>query len=336
MSTVVLRLGDMFDHPADLIVLPCSTAGTVTSFVRDRLARYRLPKPEFMAPGAVSVQPFEDGENIAQYVGFAASVDGYSSTPQVIRRIATRLGEITMELPAVRMVSVPLLGTGAGGLTPRQVVDALRAGFHSTADRDATLTLSILEESVLNSLRDEARPTEYRRSRTPVADDREPTAPPLRVFVSYSHSSPDHADWVKSFSTTLRTNGIDARLDAWHLRPGMDLPQFMANELSLADRVILVCDEQYAAKADGRVGGVGWETMLIQGDMYRLPHDARKYVAVVRSKSVDEGLPMYLGSKFVLHWPGDAINPNLREKLLRELYDRIEVPPIGTPPSFAV
>src|SRR6185369_11357389 len=63
---------------------------------------------------------------------------------------------------------------------------------------------------------------------------------PLRVFVSYSHSTPEHADWVKDLGTFLRSNGIDARMDIWHLRRGMDLAQFMTNELALADKVILV------------------------------------------------------------------------------------------------
>ena len=31
---VKLRLGDLFDGPSDLIVLPCSTIGTVTGFIR--------------------------------------------------------------------------------------------------------------------------------------------------------------------------------------------------------------------------------------------------------------------------------------------------------------
>jgi hypothetical protein len=47
----------------------------------------------------------------------------------------------------------------------------------------------------------------------------------------------------------------------------MDLQQWMSNELSMADKVLVVCDEVYKRKADGRLGGVGWETMIIQGDI---------------------------------------------------------------------
>jgi hypothetical protein len=40
----------------------------------------------------------------------------------------------------------------------------------------------------------------------------------------------------------------------------MELPQWMCNELDLADKVVIVSDEAYAEKADGHLGGVGWET----------------------------------------------------------------------------
>jgi hypothetical protein len=46
MSIVELRLGDMFDGPSDLIVLPCSTVGSVTPFVREKLRNYRIPYPK--------------------------------------------------------------------------------------------------------------------------------------------------------------------------------------------------------------------------------------------------------------------------------------------------
>jgi len=44
--SVKLRLGDMFDGPSDLIVLPCSTSGTITGFVARRLIEYSIPHPK--------------------------------------------------------------------------------------------------------------------------------------------------------------------------------------------------------------------------------------------------------------------------------------------------
>jgi hypothetical protein len=47
--------------------------------------------------------------------------------------------------------------------------------------------------------------------------------------------------------------GIQARLDKFHLRRGMDLPQWMCNELPLANRAIIDSNEAYKGKADGRL-----------------------------------------------------------------------------------
>jgi TIR domain len=336
MATVQLRHGDVFDGPSDLIALPCSTAGTVTGFVMERLVTYKMPRPAAGVPlGDVKFLPFTGGENIAQYVAFAASVLDAGSSPDAIRQIGRKLGRFTVDTPAVRLVAAPLLGGGAGGLDSNDVVESLADGFKSSGHRDATLQISILDEPVFRGLvdhleRSSPRAGSDRLGEGAAADTRRP----LRVFVSYSHTSSEHESWVESLGRFLRENGIDARLDIWHLRRGMDLSQFMANELTMADRVILVTDETYAAKADGRLGGVGWETMLIQGDMYRLPPESAKYLVIVVSPDADKGLPQYLRTKFVIHCPDVTRDVSSRHILLSELYDRVAPPPLGRAPVF--
>src|SRR5260221_10203775 len=107
----------MFDGPSDLIVLPCSTSGTITSFVREPLIHHRIPYPKTrMMLGDLSVEPFEGGDNIAQFVAYAASVEANFSTAQAIFRIGEQLGNATREWSTVRRVAAPLLGAGVGGL----------------------------------------------------------------------------------------------------------------------------------------------------------------------------------------------------------------------------
>jgi hypothetical protein len=328
MATVQLKLGDMFDGPSDLIVLPCSTAGTITPFVRKRLVHHRIPYPDVgMELGNVNVLPFEGGESIAQFVAYAASVEGHSSSLQAIAAIGEHLGAETRRRSMLRLVSAPLLGAGAGGLSSETVVSALSEGFKRTAHQDARLVIHVLHREVFDRLSDERHANKATTATT------EPQKP-RRVFLSYCHTSPEHEEWVAGLGTFLRENGVDARLDVWHLRRGMDLPQFMTNELTLADRVVLVSDEKYAEKADGRVGGVGWETMIVQGDMAQQASDSAKYLVIVRSRILDDGLPRYLKTKFVIHWPESAPEEHNRRTLLKELYDRIEAPPLGPRPVF--
>src|SRR5262249_54726734 len=149
MSTVELRLGDMFDGPSDLIVLPCSTGGTITSFVREKLVHYRIPyPPPRMHLGDVQVLPFVGGENIAQFVAFAASVEQNRSSEEAIRRIGSQLGEHTARLDSIRRVAAPLLGAGAGGLRSELAVSSLREGFRSSSHNDAALVISVLHREV--------------------------------------------------------------------------------------------------------------------------------------------------------------------------------------------
>ena len=330
MAYVQLKLGNLFDEPTDLIVLPCSTSGTVTNFVARHLREYDIPRPRAgMRLGDIDIQPFDGAENVAQFAAFAASVKYTSSNEKAIAEIGEALGGATRQYDAVRRVSAPLLGAGAGGLRSEDVVEALSRGFKETAVEDAVLTIFVLHKDVIDRLRGKTeRETENETMKTEVQHT------PIRVFISYSGTSHLHKDWVVELATYLRSNGLDARLDRWHLRGGMDLPQWMTNELQLADRVIVITDSRYTERADGRIGGVGWETMLIQGDMFSRPPDDFRYIVVVREDDFSSGVPTYLKTKYSVHWTSDGDESELRTELLKELYNVEKAPPIGEPPVF--
>jgi hypothetical protein len=320
-ATVKLRLGNLFDGPTDLVVLPCSTAGTVTDFVARSLSQYRLPAPpKSMQLGEVHIAPFVGGDNIAQYVAFAASVQNMKATTEAICGIGKSLGEFTVSTPSVRAVSAPLLGAGSGGLQSEAVVESLRKGFVEKASPNATLTISVLHRSVYDR---------FATTQPSVKQDK-----PRRVFISYTATDDEHTKWVEDIAKFLRSHGIESRIDRWHLRRGMDLPQWMCNEVKLADKVIIVSNQQYAAKADGRLGGVGWETMLIQGDIAAQSPDSVKYLMIVRSDDFTAGTPMYLKTKYAIHWPHKADEAQLRDDLLRDLFEVPLEPELGAPPVF--
>ncbi len=328
---VKLRLGNLFDGPSDLIVLPCSTGGTITDFVAQALRKHKIPLPrDSYSLGEVDIQPFEGGENIAQYVAYAASVLYYpvTSTSEVIRLIGSQLGSATQKYPSIRSVSAPLLGAGAGGLRSEQVIKSLEDGFKFSAHKDAVLTISILNAIDFRRLSGQGVIV-----KDPLRQNHHPEET-LRVFISYTGANPDTKNWVVLLATYLRENGIESRLDQWHLRKGMDLPQWMTNELTMADRVIVVSDEYYAAKADGRLGGVGWETMIIQGDMQRLSPESNKYLIIVKAQDLDSGLPKYLKTKYCDHWPFGASEETHQQELLKELYNIDLAPLIGEPPAW--
>jgi hypothetical protein len=51
-------------------------------------------------------------------------------------------------------------------------------------------------------------------------------------FVSYSHDSDAHKQWVLRLATDLRNAGIEASLDQWDLAAGQDVVAFMTNGIS--------------------------------------------------------------------------------------------------------
>lgn len=328
---VQIKLGDMFHGACDLIILPCSTNGTVTQFVFNRLRNYNIPKPQKGTLGEIQLLPFKGAENIAQYVAFAVSVDSNSSNLAAIENIAKEIGKLTVENSSIQIINIPLLGAGAGGLQIEKVIESIKKGFKSNSSSESILIIHILQTDTFNWI------TDHFKGNKPIkaeVDSIKQEKQALRVFISYTKTNEAHQYWVDNFARFLRDNGINSRIDIWHLKTGMDLPQFMANELSLAEKVIIISNEEYAAKANGRTGGVGWETMIIQGDLSKLPPDSTKYLTIVKADNLDEGLPLYLKTKYVIHWSSKTKDSVNNQRVLTELLSIHEEPPIGIPPVF--
>ncbi len=119
-----------------------------------------------------------------------------------------------------------------------------------------------------------------------------------KVFVSYSHDSQAHKKWVLELATRLRKVGVDAALDQWDLGPGDDIPLFMERNLASADRVIMVCTENYVDKANAGTGGVGYEKMIVTADLMKKV-DSNKVIPIVRQEGTHL-VPVFLKSKLYL------------------------------------
>ena len=106
--------------------------------------------------------------------------------------------------------------------------------------------------------------------------------PTPTVFISYSHDTPEHKAWVLKLATDLRSAGIDASLDQWDLAPGQDVVSFMHDGIAKADRVLLVCTEQYVRKSEGGLGGVGYERLIVTAEMVEAI-ETKKFIPIVRA-----------------------------------------------------
>ena len=97
---------------------------------------------------------------------------------------------------------------------------------------------------------------------------------PPKVFISYSHDSPAHADRVLALANRLRAEGVEAILDQFEeFGPPEGWPQWMMTHLRTADFVLMVCTEHYYARVmgfekPGTGQGVRWEGKLILQYLY--------------------------------------------------------------------
>ncbi len=102
-------------------------------------------------------------------------------------------------------------------------------------------------------------------------------------------------------------------------------------------KVLLVCDQVYAEKADKRAGGVGTEAQIISPKLYAQTH-LTKFVAVVREKNAENKpyVPVYYHGRIHIDLTSDETYAQNFEQLVRWIFDKpVNIKPeIGTPPSF--
>ena len=92
-----------------------------------------------------------------------------------------------------------------------------------------------------------------------------------KVFISYSHDSPEHSERVLELAWSLRDNGIDVELDQFHNEEIVDWPRWCNERISreLSDFVVCVCTAEYKHRIEGNVPpekgkGVYWEGSLLE------------------------------------------------------------------------
>lgn len=153
------------------------------------------------------------------------------------------------------------------------------------------------------------------------------------VFISYSHDSIEHKQWVASLAEKLTEKGVEVILDQWYLRPGQDLPKFMEQGFRSAGRVLVVCTDEYIRKVDEGRGGAGYEGMLITGELVA-DLGTTKFIPLVRGGAGTKLAPTCLGTRCFIDFRDDSRFPERLEELVRELHDQppVERPVVGENP----
>ena len=114
------------------------------------------------------------------------------------------------------------------------------------------------------------------------------------VFVSYSHDSREHCQRVLQLANALRSHGVDAELDSYHVRPPEGWPQWCEKQLrpENADFALMICTEAYCGRVEKRVQadegrGVFWEGSIIYEYIYDAKGNTRFIPVLLPDSSTD-------------------------------------------------
>lgn len=163
---------------------------------------------------------------------------------------------------------------------------------------------------------------------------------PVRVFVSYAWEDEPYKEWVRALATRLRSDGVDARLDQWHLEEGGNIPEFMNREIRHADFVLLLCSPGYRSKVQEtqegeRMAGVGWETRLLTARLLA-NHRGVTIPALTRGKWEDSA-PDFLATDLYVDLSVSQTFETSYLRLLKRLTGTSEgAPEIGKSPRIGL
>lgn len=103
------------------------------------------------------------------------------------------------------------------------------------------------------------------------------------------------------------------------------------------DKVLIVCDQKYADKANNRKGGVGDETAIISTEIYGKVNQ-EKFIPII-AECDEEGnpyVPVYIKSRIYVDLSNAEQYEAEYEKLLRNIYEKplFKKPKLGSKPEW--
>lgn len=142
-----------------------------------------------------------------------------------------------------------------------------------------------------------------------------------RVFISYSHDSEAHRAWVRELAEYLVERGVEVLLDQWDLDFGDDIAAFMEQSIMDTDRVLVICTDNYIAKADAGTGGVGYEKTIVTTEILRDPENRRKFLPIVRNVIGEQRMPTFFGAALYADLSDGKDIETVRGDIVRRIYE---------------
>lgn len=121
----------------------------------------------------------------------------------------------------------------------------------------------------------------------------------IKVFISYSHDSPEQMDRVLGLANRLRRGGIDCLIDQYEMSPREGWPLWTMNQIEEARFVLVICTETYHRRVRGKeepgIGlGATWEGAILTQALYESQSNNDKFIPVLFSAKDSPHIPIYL------------------------------------------
>lgn len=155
--------------------------------------------------------------------------------------------------------------------------------------------------------------------------------PTTRVFISYSHDSDTHREFVRNLANDLRRNGLDCQIDQYvNGFPPEGWQRWMENQIEQANFVLIVCTPLYLQRYRGNDPdggrGVNFEGVVISQTLYDHYYRNTKFITVIPAQGSLDDVPLPLKGFTTYQLPRDYT------KLYRLLTDQhaTPAPPVGS------
>ena len=156
-------------------------------------------------------------------------------------------------------------------------------------------------------------------------------ATPPKVFISYSHDSPEHDERVLALADRLNNDGIDCMLDQYIDSPREGWPRWMDEQMREVDFVLVICTATYNRRAMGKEEpgkglGLRWESTLAYQYLYNAGTANDRFIPVLLEGASTTDIPTPLQSATHYRLPQDY--DVLYRRLTRQ--HPTPKPPVGT------
>ena len=148
-----------------------------------------------------------------------------------------------------------------------------------------------------------------------------------KVFISYSHDSLEHKQWVSELAARLRHHGVDVIFDQWISNLNKESTQSIESGVGASDKVLVICTDSYVIKANDGEDSVGYEPTIITSKIVE-DHGNNKFIPIIRQRLSEDKTLTFLEKQVYTDFTDDE---KFDAKFAELLHERLLVPALQRP-----